>query len=184
MALIQSEYKILQLSAGAPDFSLPCIDGNTYSLEQLKGEKATLIIFLCNHCPYVVPKIKELRRIATDFKEKGLVVIGINPNESENHPEDSFEKMKEYFERWDVDFFYLHDETQEVAKAYGAVCTPDPFLFNEEGKLVYHGRIDDVHGEDESNVQELYEAIGELIETGKIVHDAQPSMGCSIKWKD
>lgn len=183
MVLLASEYKILKHGETAPAFKLPATDGKTYSLKDLQGSKATLIIFMCNHCPYVLPKIKEIKRIATDFKNSGLSVIGINPNESLNYPEDSFEKMKMYFEKWQIPFFYLRDETQDVAKSYGAVCTPDPFLFDADLKLVYHGRITDVHGQEGGN-PELYEALDEFLRTGKITRIEKPSMGCSIKWKE
>ncbi len=182
MALLGSEYTTLKHGDNAPDFSLIGTDGAFHSLQDIKG-KATLIIFMCNHCPYVIPKINEIKRIAVDYKEKGLVVIGINSNESENYPEDSFEKMQKYFDEWQVDFFYLHDESQEVAKEYGAVCTPDPFLFDSDLKLVFHSRIDDTHGKEQGE-HELYTAIKEFLELGKISIEEQPSMGCSIKWKE
>ena len=184
MALLGSEYKILQNGDQAPGFSLPATDDNTYSLQDIKGDKATLIIFMCNHCPYVIPKIPEIKRIATSFKPEGLTIIGINSNESENYPEDSYQKMQEYFAEWGIDFYYLHDETQEVAKEYGAVCTPDPFLFNSELKLIFHSRIDDTHGDEPAKTHELYNTIKEFLETKKINQEQQPSMGCSIKWKN
>lgn len=184
MVLTGSEYRQLKKGDEAPDFSLPATNDKTYSLSELKGEKATLIVFMCNHCPYVIPKIKEIGRMAQDFKGKGLKVVCINPNEAENYPEDSFDKMKEYLDEWQIDIIYLRDESQEVAKSYGAVCTPDPFLFNGDLKLIYHGRIDDTHGEEEAKVHELYEAIGEFLATGKITKEEKPSMGCSIKWKN
>ena len=180
--LLKSEYKTLQHGESAPDFTLIGTDGAFHALSDIKGEKATLIIFMCNHCPYVVPKMNEIGRIAADYDSKGLIVIGINSNESENYPEDSFEKMQEYFDQWGIDFYYLHDESQEVAKAYGAVCTPDPFLFDSGLKLILHSRIDDVHGKEEGN-GELHEAIGQFISNGKIIVEEMPSMGCSIKWR-
>jgi len=183
MVLLASEYKILKQGETAPAFKLPATDGNTYSLSQITGHKATLIIFMCNHCPYVLPKIKEIKRITANFKSRGLAVIAINPNESLNYPEDSFSKMKEYFEKWQIPFYYLRDETQDVAKSYGAVCTPDPFLFDLNLKLIYHGRIDDTHGKEDAKVHELYEVIEEFLKTGIIIHQEKPSMGCSIKWK-
>ncbi len=183
MVLLASEYTKLDHGAQAPDFTLPATGGKTYSLRQLKGSKATLIVFMCNHCPYVIPKIPEIKRIAEDFKDKGLAVIGINPNEDENYPEDSFEKMKEYFTHWNIPFHYLRDDSQETARAYGAVCTPDPFLFGADLKLVHHGRITDVHGKEGGN-PELYGAIDEFLQTGKIHRQEKPSMGCSIKWKE
>lgn len=183
MVLLASKYKILKKGETAPAFKLPATDGKTYSLKDLSGSKATLIIFMCNHCPYVLPKINEIKRIAVDFKSQGLAVIGINPNESLNYPEDGFEKMKEYFRKWQIPFYYLRDETQDVAKSYGAVCTPDPFLFDVNLKLIYHGRITDVHGK-EGGTPELYEVIDEFLRTGKISRQEKPSMGCSIKWKE
>ncbi|HLC70382.1 MAG TPA: thioredoxin family protein [Candidatus Nanoarchaeia archaeon] len=183
MVLLASEYQILKSGETAPAFKLPATDGKTNPLQEIKGSNITLIIFMCNHCPYVLPKIKEIKKIAVDFKNKGLVVIGINPNESLNYPEDSFAKMKEYFEKWKIPFFYLRDETQEVAKAYGAVCTPDPFLFDSNLKLIYHGRITDFHGKEGGN-PELYEVIEEFLRSGKITRAEKPSMGCSIKWKE
>jgi len=183
MVLLASEYQLLKKGESAPSFTLPAVDGKTHSLENIKGSKATLIIFMCNHCPYVIPKINEIRRMATYFKNKGVAIIGINPNEDQNHPEDSFEKMKEYSKRWKIPFFYLRDETQDVAKSYGAVCTPDPFLFDAELKLIYHGRITDLHGKEGGN-PELYSAIDEFLNTGKITGTEKPSMGCSIKWKE
>lgn len=184
MVLLASEYKILKQGETAPAFKLPATDDNTYSLKQIIGSKSTLIIFMCNHCPYVLPKIKEIKRIASNFRDKGLAVIGINPNESLNYPEDSFAKMKEYFEKWKIPFYYLRDETQDIARAYGAVCTPDPFLFDSHLKLVYHGRIDDTHGKEAAAMHELYEVIGEFLTTEKIIRAEKPSMGCSIKWKE
>jgi peroxiredoxin len=182
MVLLQSENVKLQHGQDAPDFSLIGTDGAFHGLQDIKGEKATLILFMCNHCPFVVPKVDEIKRIAVDYKEQGLTVIGINPNESDNYPEDSFEKMQVYFDTWGIDFYYLHDESQEVAREYGAVCTPDPFLFDADLKLIFHSRIDDTHGDDEVSVHELYDAIGQFLE-GEITLPEQPSMGCSIKWK-
>ncbi len=182
MVLLASEYKILKKGQTAPYFTLPATDGKTYSLSHFKSVKAILIIFMCNHCPYVIPKIKEIKRIAADYQEQGLVVIGINANEDANYPEDSFENMQKYAQKWDLPFLYLRDESQHVAKTYGAVCTPDPFLFDKNFKLIYHGRIDDTHGK-EAGVHELHEVIGEFMNTGTISRKEKPSMGCSIKWK-
>ena len=183
MVLLASEYKILQRGEEAPDFSLPGTDGKTYTISHLRGAKALLVIFMCNHCPFVLPKIEEMKRIAADYKGQGLMVLGINANEADEYPEDSFEKMQEYVQLWRLNFPYLRDESQEVAKAYGAVCTPDPFLFDAQGKLVYHGRIDDAHGKELAKVHELYGIIGEFLQIGKITAEQKPSMGCSIKWK-
>ena len=179
MSLIDSEYDKFKHGDTAPDFELKGTDGKMYSLQDVKG-KLSLIVFMCNHCPYVIPKLEELNRIA---EELDVVVIGINPNESENYPEDSFENMQKMVDSGKIKFKYLHDESQEIAKAYGAVCTPDPFLFDKDLKLIFHSRIDNTHGSDPATESELYNAIKEFIEKGSISVEEKPSMGCSIKWK-
>lgn len=166
----------------ARNFTLKGTDGKDYSLEDFKDSKAILIVFMCNHCPYVLGKLEELNKISEDFKEKGLKVIGINSNESENYPDDSYENMKKFVDKGKVKFLYLHDETQEVAKAYGAKCTPDPFLFDEGKKLIFHSRVGFPPTPNKSEKQELHEAIKEFLETGKISQKENPSIGCSIKW--
>jgi peroxiredoxin len=179
MVLTSSDYNKLNKGDIAPSLELKGTDDKEHKLSRLKGEKATLIVFMCNHCPYVIPKLHELNRIYKEFKDKGLNVIGINPNNNPEYPEDSFENMK----KLDVDFPYLFDETQEIAKAYGAVCTPDPFLFDKDLKLVFHSRIDDSHGKQNAEKHEMYDSIKELLEIGKITKKENPSMGCSIKWQ-
>jgi len=182
VVLTKSFYK-LNKGTQAPDFSLPGTDEKMHSLGKIKGEKATLIIFMCNHCPYVQTKLSELNRITEDFKSRGLQVIGINSNDSEDYSEDNFENMKAFVNKGIVKFLYLHDESQEVAKSYGAVCTPDPFLFDKDLKLVFHSRIDDPPGMEAARMNELYEAIKELLNKGIISLQENPSLGCSIKWK-
>jgi len=182
MALVESISK-LKNGYKAPDFSLPATDGKTYSLSDFKDTKALLIIFMCNHCPYVKPKFDEINRISKDFKKDGFVVIGINSNDANFVEEDSFNNMKKIAEEKDFQFYYLYDETQEIAKEYGATCTPDPFLFDEKQKLIFHSRIDDTHADEPANIHEMYEAIEEYFETGTITLEQSPSMGCSIKWK-
>ncbi|MFH1589135.1 MAG: thioredoxin family protein [archaeon] len=183
MVLMGSDYDVIKLGDEAMDFSLPATDGKTYSLQDFKDAKAILIVFMCNHCPYVIPKIDELKRITNDYRNKGLVVIGINPNDDTDYPEDSFENMRKMVEKENINFIYLRDEDQRVAKIYGAVCTPDPFLFDADFKLVFHSRIDDKHGSEPVNNHELHGAIGELFARGEISSEEKPSMGCSIKWK-
>ena len=153
---MQSKYDILKKGSLAPDFNLLGTDDKKHTLNSLKGEKFTLIVFMCNHCPYVIPRLDELNKL----NEK-INVIGINPNDPVKYPDDSFENMK----KLPVKFPYLIDETQEIAKKYGAVCTPDPFLFDENLKLIYHGRIEDIEKALTSFIEEI------------------PSQGCSIKWK-
>ncbi len=183
MALTESDYRKVGKGGKAPDFSLPSTDGHTLSLQQLKGRNATLIIFMCNHCPYVKPKIDEMMRIAADYRSKGLSVIGINSNNEATHPDDSFDNMKKIVKERNINFPYLRDESQEVAKAYGATCTPDPFLFDKDLKLVFHSRIDDTHGQDPATKHEMHNAIAQFMATGAISMREKPSMGCNIKWK-
>ena len=183
MSLIESIYNKLKKGAKAPKFSLPATDGKTYSLSDFKGAKALLIVFMCNHCPYVKPKINELKRITADYKDKGLTVVGINSNSDRVVPEDSFDNMKKFVEERGINFVYLRDESQETARAYGASCTPDPFLFNSNLELIFHSRLDDTHGEEHANKHEMHEVIGEFLEKSSIRQQEQPSQGCSIKWK-
>ncbi|MDP6547385.1 MAG: thioredoxin family protein [Candidatus Woesearchaeota archaeon] len=183
MSLIESIYSKLKKGEKAPDFTLPATDGKTYSLDDFKDAKAILIVFMCNHCPYVKPKLNELKRITSDYKDKGLIVLGINSNEDENYPDDSFENMKKVVEEKGINFIYLRDETQETAKDYGASCTPDPLLFDSNLNLIFHSRLDDTHGEEAANKHEMHEAIGQYLENGSISLTEQPSLGCSIKWK-
>lgn len=164
----------------APSFTLKGTDGKSYSLEDFKGKKAYLIVFICNHCPYVLPKIAELVRIQKDFPE--IQVICINSNNNPDFPEDSFENMQKFVQERGINFPYLFDDTQDVAKKYGAVCTPDPFLFDSDKKLIFVSRINE-GGMQEGSQQEMHLAITEFLETGKITIPETPSMGCSIKWK-
>lgn len=179
MALTESEAK-LQVGDEAPDFALMGIDGATHRLADYKG-KAFLIIFMCNHCPFVKQKFDTINELA---KRDGLVVIGINPNDAETHPEDSFEKMVELAREKGFVFDYLRDETQEVAKAYGAVCTPDPFLFDGEKRLAWQGRIDDaLQLNAEATQHDMAEAIEAVLAGKPVDKPFLPSMGCNIKWK-
>ena len=176
--------EMLKTGQKAPDFNLKGIDGKTYSLNDFKDAKALLIIFMCNHCPYVKAKHETIINLQAKYKDKGLVVVGINSNESENYPEDSFEGMVETAKEKNFNFVYLHDETQEVAKAYGASCTPDPFLFDSEQKLVYHGRFNDaLEPEQEPTTADMDEAISTVLKGKKPKHEFLYSIGCSIKWK-
>ena len=176
--------KHLKHGDDAPDFTLKSVDEKDYSIKDFKDNKAILIVFMCNHCPYVLGKLEELNKTSEDFKDKGLKVIGINSNESDNYPEDSYENMKKFVEDDKVRFLYLHDETQEIAKKYDATCTPDPFLFDENQKLIFHSRVGFPPTPNKSEKHELYEVIKEFLETGKISQEENPSMGCNIKWKE
>ena len=185
MVYTYSSYKVLQKGSKAPEFSLKGIDEKKHSLKEFKGKKTLLAVFMCNHCPYVKPKVSKLNELQKKYSSKGLQIIGINSNDTEKYPDDSFEKMKEFAEEKKINFPYLIDETQETAKNYGAACTPDPFLFNEKLELVYHGRIDDAHGEshEKAKTNELEEAVKQLLEGKKITVETLPSAGCNVKWK-
>jgi peroxiredoxin len=185
MALTYSLMK--DLAQTAPDFSLPGVDGKTYSLDSFKNSKGLLVVFMCNHCPYVIAVQRRLNELAKTFQPKGISVIGINPNDPVQYPEDSFEEMKKRSKEQGYVFPYVQDITQEVARSYNAVCTPDPFLYIRQGsqfKLYYHGRIDD-NWKDESQVKsrDLHDAMIALLNGENPPMDQKPSMGCSIKWK-
>jgi len=172
----------LPLGSDAHDFNLPGIDGEDHSLENYKGAKALVVIFMCNHCPYVQAVIERLIILQKKFPETEFV--GINSNDSDGYPEDGFDKMKEYAEDWGLNFDYLRDETQEVAKIYKAQCTPDIYVFDKDQKLAYHGRIDDNwQHEDKATTQELHDALEALMKGENPSDQQYPSMGCSIKWK-
>lgn len=186
MALQKSDSDLAH-GDSAPDFELPGADGRTYGLADLADHEALLVVFTCNHCPYAKAKIEPLNAIAREYDD--VAVVGINPNDSDEYPEDSLERMEELVEEGTVQYdAYLRDESQEVARAYGAVCTPDPFLFEREGgefRLAYHGRIDDAHDPDEEPTEhDLREALEQLLAGEEVAVDEQPSRGCSIKWHE
>lgn len=169
----------------APDFTLPATDGHSYGLSDVAGESGTLIMFICNHCPYVLSVLDKIIRDARELQALGIGVAAICSNDAQTHPDDSFEKMKELAEARDFPFPYLHDETQTVAREYGAACTPDFFGFNKNLGLQYRGRLD-ASGRNPAPrgaPRELYEAMVRVVRTGRGPADQTPSMGCSIKWK-
>ncbi len=182
MVLLES--KNLPLGTKANDFELRGIDESKHGLNDYSDAKVLVIIFMCNHCPYVQAVIGRLIELQEEFKNKGVQFVGINSNDSENYPEDDYEKMSEYAKKWGLNFPYLRDESQKVAREYKAQCTPDIFVFDEDRKLAYHGRIDDNwQHEDEVTKRELKQALKALINDEKVSERQNPSMGCSIKWK-
>lgn len=176
--------KSIPFGEKAPDFSLPGIDGTTYTLDSFKDKKILVIVFMCNHCPYVQASWDRLISLQHEFGPRGVEFIGINSNDDTEYPEDSFKMMKEYAKGKTHNFPYLRDASQAVAHAYGATCTPDIFVYDEARELVYHGRIDDNWQEPHKvTKRELALALEALLRDEKLNQDQKPSMGCSIKWK-
>jgi peroxiredoxin len=168
----------------ARDFALQGIDGKTYSLAQVRGPKGTLAAFLCNHCPYVKASINRIVAEANTLREIAISTIAIMPNDTGAYPEDSFDNMKAFAARHDFTFPYVIDTTQDVARAYGAQCTPDFFGFNAQDELQYRGRLDASRMTPIANIRrDLFEAMKQVTETGHGPKEQLPSMGCSIKWK-
>jgi len=169
----------------APDFALPGVDGKTYGLDDVKGENGTLVMFICNHCPYVKAVIDRAVCDARELEAYGINTVAICSNDAEHYPEDSFANMKRFAAEHDFNFPYLHDESQAVAQAYDAMCTPDFFGFNDKLELQYRGRLDASRKEagPADARRDLFEAMKEIARTGKGPRDQIPSMGCSIKWK-
>lgn len=169
----------------APDFSLPGADGKTYTLADVQGENGTLIVFMCNHCPYVLAVLERLIRDVKDLQAKGIGVAAINANDPSQYPADSFDNMKKMATEHGFTFPYLFDESQDVARAYDAVCTPDFFGFDKDLGLQYRGRLDASKKETApaDARRDLYEAMAQVAETGHGPKEQIPSMGCSIKWK-
>jgi peroxiredoxin len=168
----------------AHDFDLPGTDGRRHTLQGVRGENGTLVMFICNHCPYVKAVLDRIIRDARELKEQGVGVVAISANDPADYPEDGFENMKKLAEARNFPFPYLFDETQEVARAYGAVCTPDFFGYNAALVLKYRGRLDASRNQPVPNAKrELFEAMSEIARTGKGPAEQVPSMGCSIKWK-
>lgn len=167
----------------APGFRLPATDGRTYTLGDVGGAKGTLIAFICNHCPYVKAVIDRLARDARDLAAVGIGTAAICANDAREYPEDSFENMGRFTEAHGLGFPYLHDADQTVARAWGAVCTPDFFGLNAAGRLQYRGRLDASGPRAAPGARrELFEAMRQVAETGQGPRDQVPTMGCSIKW--
>ncbi len=184
--MVSLETPVCDFGLAAPDFSLPGVDGKTWTLQDCAGEKGLLVMFICNHCPYVKAVRERIVRDTRELMKYGINSVAIMSNDPSLYEEDSFDNMKKIAEQFDFPFPYLIDESQAVAKAYGAVCTPDFFGYNADLKLQYRGRLDasrketapaDVH-------RDLFEAMVEVAHTGQGPQAQIPSMGCSIKWKE
>ena len=169
----------------APDFKLKSTDNKILSLNDIKGENGTLIMFICNHCPYVKAITKEIVEDCTELHKFGINAVAICANDAENYPEDSFENMVEFAKKNKFNFPYLNDETQEIAKNYGAVCTPDFFGYNKNLELQYRGRLRELKNlvPVKEGLSDLLKAMKQIAETGNGPENQVPSAGCSIKWK-
>ena len=183
--MVRTETPVCDFGQKALGFNLMGIDGEQYNLENLRGKNGLLVMFICNHCPYVKSIMDRIIRDATDLKLLGVNTVAIMSNDPQDYEEDSFENMKKISTKMNFPFPYLFDETQEVAKAYGAVCTPDFFGYNSELGLQYRGRLDESRKEAVANAKrDLFEAMKVIAETGNGPLEQIPSMGCSIKWSD
>jgi peroxiredoxin len=178
-----------ELGSEAPDFSLPNVDGRTYQLNDFKNSKALVVVFMCNHCPYVQAVQKRINHLAREYQLRGVSLVGINSNDAIRYPDDNVEMMQEKARHEGYVFPYLRDESQEVAKQYAAVCTPDFYVYapdsNQKYRLKYRGRLDDNWKDEKAvNKRDLAQALEEILAGRDPNPDQAPSMGCSIKWKE
>ncbi|MHC5073701.1 MAG: thioredoxin family protein [Planctomycetota bacterium] len=182
--MVETASTMLPLGTYAPSFSLTAADGRTVSLEDFKGAPALLVIFMCNHCPFVKHVLDEVVELIKEYQAKGVAAVGINSNDVKNFPEDNPEKMAQVAKQKDFTFSYLYDETQKVAKAYRAACTPDFFLFDKEQRLVYRGQMDSSRPGNNVPVtgDDLKAALDAVLEGREVSDEQRPSIGCNIKW--
>ncbi len=184
--MVMTPSTMLPLGTQAPPFLLPDTEGDRVGLDDFKEAKALLVIFMCNHCPFVIHVQEKLAGLCSEYQRKGVAVVGINSNDVENYPDDSPEKMKEEAKRVGYTFPYLYDETQETAKAYRAACTPDFFLFDGARKLAYRGQMDGARPGNDTPItgKDLRAALDAVLEGRDVPAQQIPSMGCNIKWKE
>jgi len=173
-----------ELGAPCPDFRLGAVDGKTYARDDFRAQPALVVMFICNHCPYVKAVEDRLIRLAREFEPRGVQFVAVCANDAESYPDDAFDALAARWRERGYGFPYLHDEAQDVARAFGAVCTPDIFVFDRDRRLAYRGRIDD-SWKDESRVarRELADALEALVAGKQPSREQRPSMGCSIKWR-
>lgn len=173
-----------ELGTAAPAFSLPATDGRTYTLDDVRGPKGLVVIFMCNHCPYVKAVLPRIVRDARDLAELGVGTVGINANDGIAYPEDSFERMIALSADCQLPFPYLHDASQQVARAYDAVCTPEFYGFDSSLLLRYRGRLDASRKDPLPDARrDLFDAMQQIVQTGAAPETQYPAFGCSIKWK-
>jgi peroxiredoxin len=172
------------LGTPCPDFTLPAVDGKTYALGDFADAEALVVMFICNHCPYVQAVEDRLIRLAREYRPRGVALVGVCSNDAATYPDDAFDRLAARWRDKGYGFPYLHDEEQTVARAFDAVCTPDIFVYDRQRRLAYRGRIDD-SWKDEAKVQsrELAAALDALLAGRRPAAEQRPSMGCSIKWK-
>ena len=184
--MVSLETPVCEFGLGAPDFSLPGTDGRQWTLRECAGDKGLLVMFICNHCPYVKAVRDRIVRDTNELKSLGVNSVAIMSNDPRQYEEDSFENMQKVATEFGFSFPYLLDESQAVAKSYGAVCTPDFFGYNADLELQYRGRLDESRKQaaDPDVRRDLFEAMKQVAETGQGPADQIPSMGCSIKWID
>lgn len=183
--MVQTASTMLALGTEAPNFSLPTPDGRYVTRDDAAGSMGLLVMFICNHCPYVIHVREQIAKIGREYAAKGIGMVAISSNDIENYPDDTPEKMAEKAKEWGFTFPYLYDESQAVAKAYTAACTPDFFLFDGSLKLVYRGQLDGSRPKNDVPVTggDLRAALDALLKGQRIPDDQLPSLGCNIKWK-
>lgn len=184
--MVSTETPVCNFGWKAVDFALPGIDGETHTLDSIKGEKGTLVMFISNHCPYVKAVHKRLVRDIKELQDLGIGVIAVMPNDPTDYPADSFENMKKVADEKGFTFPYVYDSSQETARAYDAVCTPDFYGFNADMELQYRGRLDASGRDPEApeTRRELLEGMTQVAKTGQGPEDQTASIGCSIKWRE
>ncbi|MFA5107988.1 MAG: thioredoxin family protein [Candidatus Micrarchaeia archaeon] len=184
MSVAESSQK-LKMGARAPDFNLIGVDGKFHSLEEFGEGRALVVIFMCNHCPYVLSKLSTIKKLHATYSPKEVAFVAINSNNNPEYPDDSYEKMKEFAQKNQLKFQYLFDDSQETAKQYGAECTPDPFVFDADLRLVYHGRFDDATSPELTpTTHDMNDALDAVLVGSLPKGKFLPSRGCSIKWKN
>jgi len=183
--MVRTASVMLPVGTEAPSFALTNIDGRIVSLADFDEQPALLVVFMCNHCPFVKHVAAELARLARDYRSQGLAMVGINSNDTETYPEDAPEKMVQEAQGQGYTFPYLYDPTQEVAKAYRAACTPDFFLFDRNRRLVYRGQLDDSRPGNNVPVtgKDLRAAIDAVLAERPVAEEQRASIGCNIKWR-
>jgi len=184
MALTPSN--MLALGTKAPDFTLPdTVSGNETTFDQVKGERGTVVMFICNHCPYVKHVQTELVRLAEDYSHEGIGFVAISSNDVDKYPEDGPEEMRKVARDWGYSFPYLYDKTQAVAKSYDAACTPDFYIFDKSDELAYRGQLDDSRPGNGKALtgRDVRQALDDLLHGNPVNEDQIPSQGCNIKWR-